>query len=143
MAAITTEKILPVSPPSPRIFVFGSNLAGHHGKGAALYAKIHYGAQTGIAIGHIGQCYAIPTKDHYLRSLDLETVAHHVRGFIAYARDKQDLEFNVTQVGCGLAGNKSQDIAPMFGAAPMNCHFDPAWRPFFNIPRNYWEPGTL
>ncbi len=120
-----------------RIFVFGSNLAGIHGKGAALHAKRHYGAVTGVAIGHIGHSYAIPTKDHRLRPLDLGQIEHFIKGFIAYAQNHPVLEFNVTQVGCGLAGFKKEQIAPMFIFAPSNCWFDPEWKDIVGI--NYWE----
>lgn len=119
------------------IFVFGSNLAGRHGAGAAYRALRYYGAKQGVGIGHIGNSYAIPTKDRDLKPLDKEFVEHNIKGFIAYARSRPDLTFYVTQVGCGLAGFKAQDIAPLFRAAPQNCYFDPEWRPYFNDPRNY------
>lgn len=139
MIAITMQKI---QPPSPRVFVFGSNLAGRHGKGAALHARIHYGAVLGVAIGHIGQCYAIPTKDQNLKSLDLDTIRHHIYGFLAYARNNPKLEFNVTQIGCGLAGYKPEQITPMFRDPPSNCWFDPEWIHKVNT-NNYWKVGTL
>lgn len=139
MVSITQEKIY--HPLSPRIFVFGSNLAGRHGKGAALHAARHYGAEAGVAIGHINQCYAIPTKDQMLRPLHLTQIKHFVLGFIAYANHHPRLEFNVTQVACGLAGFKPREIAPFFDMAHSNCWFDIAWEPFFTIkPKNYWEP---
>lgn len=144
MVSISMEKIGVLRPPSPRIFVFGSNLAGRHGKGAALHARIYYGAQLGVAIGHIGQSYAIPTKDQNLKSLDLETIGHHIKGFLAYAKAHPDLQFNVTQIGCGLAGYKPEQITPMFRDPPGNCWFDPAWIHKVNTsPHNFWEPGTL
>jgi hypothetical protein len=139
MVFIVMSKIL--NPPSSRIFVFGSNTAGIHGKGAALHARLYYGAEPGVGVGHIGQCYAIPTKDHKLRSYDLNTIRHHVEAFIAYARANPILQFNVTKVGCGLAGHKSEDIAPMFEFAPSNCWFDPNWKELLGPTRNYWEPN--
>ena len=45
-----------------KIFVFGSNLAGRHGKGAALDAKNKYGAIYGVGFGRTGNSYAIPQK---------------------------------------------------------------------------------
>lgn len=139
-----SEKIQGLPPPSPRIFVFGSNLAGRHGKGAALHARIYYGAQLGVAIGHIGQCYAIPTKDQNLKSLALDDIEYHVKSFLAYARTHPELQFNVTQIGCGLAGYKPEQITPFFMEHTPNCWFDPAWMYWLGeFPTNFWEPGTL
>src|SRR5574343_1447955 len=103
------------------IFVFGSNLAGVHGAGAALHAKLHYGARLGVGVGRTGQAYAIPTKDMQLRTLPLAVIDYHVREFLDYARERIDLDFKVTRIGCGLAGYRSKDIEPMFLNAPPNC----------------------
>ena len=43
------------------IFVFGSNLAGAHGGGAARFAYERFGAVWGEGMGLHGQTYAIPT----------------------------------------------------------------------------------
>lgn len=110
------------------IFVFGSNLAGRHGKGAALAARQQHGAIYGVGVGRTGNAYAIPTKDRNLRTLPLESIASHVRGFIDYASANQDLNFQVTRVGCGLAGYTDQQIAPMFSNAPNNCQLPDGWR---------------
>ena len=110
------------------IFVFGSNLAGRHNKGAALTAKNQYGAIYGQGNGRQGNSYAIPTKDVYLRSLPLETINFYVDVFLQYAKDNENLEFNVTKVGCGLAGYTDKDIAPMFKNAPINCNLPEGWR---------------
>lgn len=110
------------------IFVFGSNLAGRHGKGAALCARTEHGAEYGIGIGRTGNAYAIPTKDGSLRTLDLKTISGHVADFIDYARAHQEMEFQVTKIGCGLAGYRETDIAPMFAEAPDNCHLPDGWR---------------
>ena len=139
MVFITMSKI--INPPSTRIFVFGSNAAGRHGKGAALHARLYYGAESGVGIGHIGQCYAIPTKDQNLRSYDLATIRHYVESFLGYARIHPFLEFNVTKVGCGLANHKDEDIAPMFELAPNNCWFDLGWKHILGPSRKYWEPN--
>lgn len=128
---------------NPVIFVFGSNLAGRHGKGAALTARQQYGAVYGVGEGRTGNAYALPTKDVQLRSLSLERIRSHVQEFIAYA-DKHPLEvFRVTRVGCGLAGHRDMDIAPMFLDAPANCYFDTLWTIFLRNtqmtrPHNYW-----
>jgi hypothetical protein len=101
-----------------RIFVFGSNLAGRHGKGAALYARQQRGAVYGQAEGLQGNSYAIPTKDGSLRTLPLDSIRAHVEQFIAFARQRPELRFQLTAIGCGLAGYKPWDIAPMFEHAP-------------------------
>ena len=109
------------------IFVFGSNLAGRHGRGAALEAKKHWDAQYGVGKGRTGAAYAIPTKDGQLNTLDLEYIYRHVQEFIEYAKCHQELKFLVTRIGCGLAGYTDEEIAPMFQGAPANCNFCVAW----------------
>lgn len=102
------------------IFVFGSNLAGRHGAGSALAAVRRHGAVNGIGIGPQGRSYAIPTKDEHLRKLRLGRIAGYVDAFIEYARANPDLTFNVVEIGCGLAGYRPAQIAPMFHGAPRN-----------------------
>lgn len=111
-----------------RVFVFGSNLAGRHGKGAALFARQHHGAVYGQGIGRQGASYAIPTKDASLRTLPLDTIRQHVADFLAYANTHRACVFQVTAIGTGLAGYKHEDIAPMFKGAPNNCQLPPEWR---------------
>jgi hypothetical protein len=96
------------------IFVFGSNLAGRHGKGAALFAKNHRGAIYGKGIGLQGESYAIPTKDAKLKTLTLIDIQKYIIDFIEFARENQNMNFKVTPIGCGLAGYKPCDIAPLF-----------------------------
>ncbi len=100
------------------VFVFGSNLGGRHGAGAALYARQHCGAIYGQGAGMQGSSYAIPTKDARLRVLPLIEIAVHVKRFITYAAMCElkgiKLVFNVAPIGCGLAGYKPTEIAPMF-----------------------------
>jgi hypothetical protein len=103
------------------IFVFGSNLAGRHGKGAALYARQHHGAIYGQGIGLQGTSYAIPTKDARLRTLPLSQISTYVEEFKIFASSRPDLIFQVTPIGCGLAGYTPAQIAPMFQDAPANC----------------------
>ena len=105
------------------IFVFGSNLAGRHGKGAALFARQHRGAIYGRGEGRQGNSYAIPTKDEHLHVLSLDRIYFYVILFIDYATDHPELAFEVTNIGCGLAGYKPEQIAPMFVDAPDNCIF--------------------
>lgn len=109
------------------IFVFGSNLAGRHGKGAALYARQHHGAIYGCGIGRQGDSYAIPTKDLELHTLALDVIHDHVREFIEYASVHPGLTFKVTAIGTGLAGYRHDDIAPMFKGAPSNCKLPAEW----------------
>ncbi len=110
------------------VFVFGSNLAGRHGKGAALWARQHRGAIYGQAIGLQGNSYAIPSKDAQLRTLPLTTIKQHVDEFLAFARSRPELTFQLTPIGCGLAGYRREDIEPMFANAPPNILWPPEWR---------------
>lgn len=96
------------------IFVFGSNLAGRHGKGSALHALKHHGAIYGQGWGLQGNSFAIPTKGFKLEILPLETIAEYVRCFEIFAGDNGHVTFNVVAIGCGLAGYKPEQIAPMF-----------------------------
>lgn len=124
------------------IFVFGSNLQGRHGKGAALTAKLHHGAVQGIGEGLMGQSYALPTQHTPYRLMHWKEIEQHVRKFKLFAFSMHyAFEFQVTQVGCGLAGHKPDSIAPMFRDAPMNCLFDEAWREYLGETKRYW--GTF
>lgn len=123
------------------IFVFGSNLRGVHGAGAARYALDHKGASMGRPEGIQGMSYAIPTKDKAIRRLlPLNEIQEYVDRFIWFANANPDKQFQVTQIGCGLAGGKAEDIAPMFFNAPKNCFFDRAWAEYLPN-REYW--GTI
>jgi hypothetical protein len=102
------------------IFVFGSNLAGRHGKGAALFALRERGARYGQGEGRQGNSYAIPTKDANLRTLPLDFIKGYVDRFLAYARANPDLRFQLTPIGCGLAGLRPKQVAWMFSEAPAN-----------------------
>ena len=102
------------------IFVFGSNLAGRHGKGAALHAKLNYGAVYGKGSGRMGMSYGIPTKDEKLRSLPLSIINRYVNEFINYAKNNSELQFLLTAIGTGLAGYKPNEIGPMFKGSPKN-----------------------
>lgn len=110
------------------IFVFGSNLAGRHGKGAALTAVRLFDAKYGVGVGPTGKAYAIPTKDERLRTLPLASIQAYVDEFKSYAKEHPELQFFVTPIGTGLAGYKNADIAPMFYGCPENCDLPPLWR---------------
>lgn len=103
-----------------QIFVFGSNLAGRHGKGAALYARQHFGAQYGVGVGPTGRCYAIPTKDWYLKTLPLEFIREHIIQFVEYAKRHPELEFLLTPIGTGLAGYSIQQLESILPELPKN-----------------------
>lgn len=109
------------------VFVFGSNLAGRHGAGAALYAAKYYGAKYGQGIGLQGSSYAIPTKDSALLTLPLTEIRKYVDEFLRFADRNRDMTFRVTRIGCGLAGYKDDDIGPMFEDAPENCLLPVEW----------------
>lgn len=102
------------------IFCFGSNLAGRHGAGAALFAAKHHGAIYGVGEGIQGNSYGIPTKDYNLKVIPLEKIKIHVEVFKDFARRNPTYFFRLTAIGCGLAGYKPEQIAPMFEDAPDN-----------------------
>lgn len=114
-----------------QVFVFGSNLAGVHGGGAAAQAYKHFGAKWGVGRGKTGNCYAIPTKDENIETLPLHHVEVYVAEFIDYAKEHPDLTFLVTEIGCGLAGFKVEQIAPLFADAIRvgNIH----------LPARFWD----
>jgi hypothetical protein len=97
------------------IFVFGSNLSGIHGKGAAKTAR-KWGARMGQGEGLQGQTYALPTVKEKISdgSLSITEIKHHVDKFLQCVVANPDLEFLLTEVGCGLAGYKVEEIAPLF-----------------------------
>jgi len=111
------------------VFVFGSNEAGIHGAGAARVARDLFGAQMGRGVGRSGKTYAIPTKNHMIKTLDLNAIEKYVKQFIEEAKDYPYLTFLVTEIGCGLAGWEPRDIAPMFKGAPENVV----------LPKIFWE----
>lgn len=123
-------------------FVFGSNEAGIHGAGAAQYAYKKRGAVYYHGFGPAGNSFAIPTKDWKIRTLPLPIIEIYVSRFIAYAHIEKNMIFQVTCIGCGLAGLDHADVAPMFNDAPDNCFFDEVWGAFIDAPgRQYW--GTF
>lgn len=110
MARVTPNFITTLQP--NEIFVFGSNLAGFHGGGAAHVAHKLFGAQWGVGVGPTGQCYAIPTMQG-----GVETIKPYVDEFVTYARQHTELTFLVTRIGCGIAGFTDEEIAPLFAEA--------------------------
>lgn len=110
------------------ILVFGSNLAGRHGKGAAKFAVEYCGAVRGQFFGLQGKSFAIPTKDESLRTLPLDAIESYVRQFLHFASQNRHLIFYVTAVGTGLAGYQHYHIAPMFKDATPNCILPTQWQ---------------
>jgi hypothetical protein len=120
------------------VFVFGSNLAGRHGKGAAKTAREKFGAKYGQAEGLQGSSYAIPFKDgdrmrdpKVQRTLSLTRIAVYADSFIEFAKTQPELTFLVVEVGCHLAGYTPQEVAPLFknAADVENIH----------LPASFWR----
>lgn len=109
---------------SHNIYVFGSNTEGLHGRGSAKFALLHRGAIYGQPKGLQGNSYAIVTKNLKKgeRSVSLESIKKQVDDFILFARNHPYLNFEVTDIGCGLAGFNVNEIAPMFKDIPSNVH---------------------
>lgn len=118
-------------PPAGRIFVFGSNLAGVHGAGAAQHGHTFHSARWGVGRGLTGKCYAIPTKDENIETRALEEIEVDVADFVRFAGENPHMTFDVTRIGCGLAGYTDREIAPMFRGA-MNL-------PNVNLPKEWLE----
>ena len=107
LGPFTPEMINRLAP--DEVFVFGSNLGGFHGGGAARAAHKLFGAVWGQGVGLQGQSYAIPTMQG-----GVETIKPYVDEFIEFAKSRPDLFFYVTRIGCGIAGFRDEEIAPLF-----------------------------
>ena len=94
------------------IFVFGSNLAGAHGGGAARIAYQKFGAVWGHGVGLHGRTYAIPTMHG-----GVDAISPYVDDFVAFASEHKEYKFLVTKIGCGIAGFTFEEIAPLFTKA--------------------------
>ena len=108
------------------IFVFGSNLAGMHGGGAARIARLHFGAVMGKGVGLQGQSYAIPTMQG-----GVETIRPYVNDFLDFTKHHPEMQFLVTPIGCGIAGFEAEDIAPLFEEAKQIKNI--------SLPESFWE----
>lgn len=115
---------------SQEVFVFGSNPEGRHGKGAALQARLYHGAIYGQPRGLQGRSYAIVTKElrSWMPKIQLSSIADEVHIFLLFAKEHPSLTFNVSPIGCGLAGFTPADIAPMFRNAPPNVILPPSFK---------------
>ena len=112
------------------IFVFGSNLQGMHGGGAARVAHRKFGAEWGVGVGLTGQTYAIPTMQG-----GVETIAPYVDEFIEFASNHEELKFYVTRIGCGIAGFRDEEMAPLFRNA--------LGEPNIILPQTFYNTLTL
>ena len=126
---IASDNITKLNP--NEIFVFGSNLSGRHGKGAAKQA-LTWGAIWGQGAGLQGRTYGIPSKNASItRTLSVKEIKPFVDDFIKFAKDNQNLIFLVTEIGCGLANLTPKEIAPLFKEAIdiENIH----------LPKRFWH----
>jgi hypothetical protein len=130
---MTTRRYHPdgTIPENGEIFVFGSNLAGIHGAGAALAAKEKFGAKLGVGTGLVRESYAIPTKDSFIDTMILDIIKSYIYEFVYLTQSEEhaDTRWFVTRIGCGLAGYGDEQIAPLFKDA-ANCSFAEQWRPY-------------
>lgn len=124
-------------PTKGEIFVFGANLRGAHGKGAAKVAHEQFGCPYGHYFGLTGKSYAIPTKDARIETLELTEIKSFVQQFVEFAKRRPKLKFFVTRIGCGLAGYEDEEIARLFKGATSNCSFAFEWAPY--ICEHDWE----
>lgn len=117
-------------PEEKEVFVFGSNLRGRHGRGAAQVAIELFGAEEGVGVGYKGNSYAIPTKDRFMRALDLKEIKKYADSFVDFTHSHPELKFFITRVGCGCAGYENWQLAPMFAGCNANCAFPVQWKAF-------------
>ncbi len=129
------------SGPAPMVFVFGSNEVGKHGGGAARVALDQYGAVYGQGFGYQGNAFAIPTVSVPRVRITEAQLRFYVECFLLFAAHHPELTFQVTQIGCGLAGWSAAEVAPLFAGAAKNCQFDTAWRDYLGNDVTYW--GTF
>ena len=111
-------------------FVFGSNLAGEHSSGAAKTALEHFGALNGVGRGWSGQSFAIPTMNEHLQQMPLSQIQHYIDDFKTYTKNHPKNKYFLTSIGCGIAGYKVEEIAPMFKGISHNVIFPASFRPF-------------
>ncbi len=116
------------SPDDERIFVFGSNVRGWHGGGAAWYAHNKLGAEWEVGEGPTGRTYALPTCFEPGLPVDMGSLETAVDRFLAHARSHPDVRFFVSRVGCDLAGFYVCEVMPLFAGAPDNCDLPTGWR---------------
>jgi hypothetical protein len=131
--ATKTYKEIFYNPSDSNIFVFGSDVKGRHGKGAALTAVKKWSAIYGVAAGPTGQSYALPTMNLYFKPLPIIEIQKYTNIFLEYAKQHSELTFLVTRIGCGLAGFKDKDICPLFKGHTDNVKLPLGWDEFNSI----------
>jgi hypothetical protein len=109
------------------IFVFGSNIQGIHGAGAALEAKQKWGAVQGVGCGFTGNSFAIPTKYGPYTKYKFEVVKRYIEKAIVDIGSKPENEYWFTQIGCGFAGFTKEQIAPLFKEFANNRKYITYW----------------
>ena len=115
------------------VFVFGSNLAGRHGAGAAKFALHNHGAVYGKGVGLQGESYGIPTKDAKIQSMTLNEIAPYIKEFVDHCIDNSQNVYMLTPIGTGLAGHSKSDILSLIqkcSPLPSNIVFTKEW---FNL----------
>lgn len=148
---LTTNSIDKSVDTKDMIFVFGSNEQGKHGGGAAAAALNTKGAEWNVGFGLKGRSFALPTCSRSTSQPNSEITPdrfrYYIYCFILFAKMVQageiselpaDTKFQVTRVGTGLAAWSDAVVAPLFAAAPDNCYFDDAWKPFLGDSKLYW-----
>jgi hypothetical protein len=116
--------------PEDTVFVFGSNLAGIHDSGAARVAAQHFAAVNGVGRGWAGQSFAIPTLNEHIQQMPLSQIEHYVDDFKIYAKNHPKVKYFLTALGCGIAGYKVSEIAPLFKGIHSNVIFPESFRPY-------------
>jgi group I intron endonuclease len=125
-----------LTPTQDWCFVFGSNLAGIHGISGAKLARGKFGYPLGKGEGFHespkGMAYGIPTKDKKIATLPIEEIQWHVGQFIDFVHANPNIKFFLTRVGCGFAGYKDEEIAPLFRPCLEfeNIAFPEPWKPY-------------
>lgn len=114
-----------------QIFVFGSNQAGRHGRGAAKTALNKFGARYGVGRGIEGNSYALPTKDFEIQTLSLPEIEEEIRIYLETATWYPELQFFTTLIGCGLACYEPKDIGKLFAKFQIP--------PNVILPREFWD----
>lgn len=130
-----------IKPEQNVIFVFGSNVEGRHGLGAAKEAVQKFGAVYGRPEGLQGSSYAIPTKDLRVkankgyRSVPEEKIVSSIAAMYRCAEQNPDKVFKVAYRNpphkYTLNGYSGAEMVRMFlkaGTPPMNVQFSMEWK---------------
>lgn len=126
-----------------KVYVFGSNLQGRHGKGSALRARNYWGAEYGVGRGMTGRAYALPTKVTPYQRMDLQHVEANIKEFIKHAKENPKDTFYLARPGCNNAGFTDAQIAPLFKGSPKNIVIPFMWEPFWSGGRECFETIPL